>query len=343
MSSTDHKHTKPIPLHKVAIVRTFVEVLTDTGAPVERGFREAGLPYSALEDANNYVSSHRFWKFLVNMTRSEGVMDLGFRVGEQFGANGADPDMTALLLRAPTLYQGLRNASETVNRTVTNCRVGLLQPPDSGAACFYHSPSCRADNPAIDQIGWFGLKTLLGMVRVYTGPQWQPTEIGFMSDHPPCRYIREQFPHTRMRPSQKCSYILLDNALLSLPPLPAGNSLSVSAAPDYEQLQKDFVGSLEQLLLSYVQESNLSIELAAGLCNTSKRSLQRRLKKMGTCFSEVLEHAQFRAASRMLHHTRMTITDVSSQLGYSDVSHFARAFRRTAGVTPRMYRQQHVQ
>jgi len=342
MSSIGHKHTKPIPLHKVALVRPFVKVLTDIGAPVERGFREAGLPWYALEDMNNYVPSHRFWALLVNMARSEDVMDLGFRVGEQFGANGADPDMKALLLRAPTLYQGLRNATKIINRTVTNSRLGLLQPPDSGYACFYHHPSCRADNPAIDQIGWFGLMVLLGMVRVYTGPQWQPTEIGLMSDHLPCRYIREQFPHTRMRQSRKCSYIALDKALLSMPPLAGEYSIPVSAAPDYQQFYKDFVGSLEQVLLSYVQESDLSIELAAGLCNTSKRTLQRKLREMGTCFNEVLDHARYRAASRMIQQPGISITDISYRLGYSDVSHFARAFRRTAGVTPRMYRQQHA-
>ena len=166
--------TGSLPLHRVAVVRPFAEFLTGIGTPVEQGFRQAGLPYIALENIDNYVPSHRFWKFLVNMARTEGVMDLGFRVGERYGANSPDPHMTELLQQSPTVYSGLLKASNLSNRTISHCHVGILQPPDLGYACFYHVPSCSADNPAIEQIGWFGIMALIGMVREYAGPQWQP-------------------------------------------------------------------------------------------------------------------------------------------------------------------------
>lgn len=340
MGSMASKATELIPVHRVAIVRVFEQFLEDVGAPVERGFRQAGLPWCALEDVDNYVPSHHFWKFLVSMARSEGILDLGFRVGDQFGANSTDPRMVTLLRMAPTLYQGLIRASELCNKTITNCRVGMLRPANSEFAYIYHRPSCRADNPAIEQISWFGLTNLLGMIRVYTGPQWQPTEIGLMADNGPCRYIREHFPNSRMRTSQAFSWIALENAVLSLPPLPDKAAVPASSSPDYEPLPGDFVGSLELVLLSYIHERDLSIELAAGLCNTSKRTLQRRLREASTNYNEVLATARFRAADRMLQDPATTVTDIARHLGYSDSAHFARAFRRIAGVTPMVYRQQ---
>jgi AraC-like DNA-binding protein len=54
----------------------------------------------------------------------------------------------------------------------------------------------------------------------------------------------------------------------------------------------------------------------------------------------VLGHARFRAASRLLQNAGMTVTDIGYRMGYSDVAHFARAFQRMAGVTPKVYRQQ---
>lgn len=332
-----------LPVHRVAVVRPFVNLLADIGAPVERGFQQANLPWNALESVNNYVPSHCFWKFLISMARSEGLLDLGFRVGDRYGADCADPKMTALLKKAPTLYRGLLGASALVNRTITHCRLGILQPPDSGYAYFYHQPSCKADNPALEQIGWYGLTTLLAMVRTYTGPQWLPAEIGLMTDRMPSRDIRERFPNTRMKLSQAASYIVLDNSVLSLPPLNTETAVSVSNSPEYVTLPAEFVGALEQVLLSYVQESDLNIELAAGLCNLSKRSLQRRLKEEGTHYHEVQDHVRYRAASRMLQNPAMRITDIACHLGYSNVAHFARAFRRIAGVTPRVYRQQYHQ
>jgi AraC-like DNA-binding protein len=340
MGSTAHKATKSIPVHRVAIVRSFTQFLEDVGAPVESGFRQSGLPWCALEDVNNYVPSHRFWKFLISMARSEGIPDLGFRVGDQFGANSADTHMVKLLRSSPTLYQGLIRASELCNKTVTNCRVGILQPPDSEYTYFYHRPSCNANNPAIEQISWFGLTTLLDMVRAYTGPQWQPAEIGLMADNGPCRYICEHFPHTRMRLSQAYSWIALDNTVLSMPPFNKQTAIQASTSPDYEALPGDFVGSLKLVLLTYIQERKLSLEFAARLCSTSKRTLQRNLREAGTNYQEVLSNTRFCVASHMLQNPAIKVTDIARRLGYSDSAHFARAFRRIAGVTPKVYRRQ---
>ena len=340
MSLVYHDRVKSILLHRVALVRPFAQQLADIGAPVERGFRQAGLPYCALESVDNFVPSQRFWSFLVNMAYSQGIKDLGFRVGQRFGADGLDPHLSNLLCLSPTLYQGLLKASELSNRTISHCRVGILQPQGSSYALFYHKPSCDENNPAIDQIGWFGLTVLIGMVRVFTGPQWQPTEIGIMTDHTPSRYIREQFPHTRIRLQQPYSYISLENPLLSLPPPP--DEASALSPLNYDPLPNNFVDTFEQLMLAYIQEPDLNLEFAAGVYNTSKRTLQRKLTEMGTHYSEVLANARFRAACQMLQAPGMKVIDVAQRLGYSDSAHFARAFRRIAGVTPREYRQQYI-
>jgi AraC-like DNA-binding protein len=339
---TTTKSTQSIPVHRVAVLRPFTHFLADIGAPVERSMRQAGLPWHALEDANNYVPSHSYWKFLVCSARAEGILDLGFRVGEKFGADCADPHMTELLMKALTLYQGFSKACEVINRTVTHCQFGILQPPNCDTTYFYHSPSCDADNPAVEQIGWFGIMALIDMVRLYTGPQWQPVEIGLMTDQIPSLYIRENFPHTRMRLSQPFSYITLENTLLTLPPLPDEVAIPGSSPLDYKSLPGDFVSSLETVMLSYLQEGDMSIELAAALCNMSKRTLQRKLKEMGTHYKELLSHALFRAASQLLQNPAMTATEVAFRLGYSDEANFARAFRRIAGVNPGTYRQQFI-
>ncbi len=342
MDVKSNNKSEPIPLHRVAVVRPFAQFLTDVGASVERGFRHAGLPYCALENIDNYIPSHRFWAFLVDMAYSEGIQDLGFRVGKQFGANSPDPHITDLLQQAPTIYSGLMKASELSNRTISHCQVGILQPPNSEYAYFCHKPSCSADNPAIEQIGWFGVMALLDMVRACVGPHWLPAEIGVMTRHSPCDYVRAHFPHTRLRLSQAYTYMTLEKALLCLPPLHDKMTMPASSLSHYKSLPDDLVGSLEQVLLSYIQENDLNLELAAGLCDLSKRTLQRKLKEMGTHYGEVLDHARFRAASRLLQNPGTTVTEIALKLGYSDVAHFARTFRRIAGVTPLTYRRQFV-
>lgn len=340
MHSIRKKRTTGLPVHRVVVLAPFTQFLEDIGAPVEKGFRKARLPLGALEDMDNYVPSTSYWKFLILMTRAEGIMDLGFRVGEQYGARCGDPCMSELLNAAPTLYQGLIKALNRINRSVTNCRMGILQPPNRGCAYFYHSPSCTVDNPAIEQLSWYGLCGLLGMVRVFTGPQWQPAEIGLIEDNIPNHYIQEHFPNTRFRLSQPVHYMTVEDDALSLPPFAGESALPAPSTFDYQPVPGNFCGTFEAVLLSYIEERDLSLQFAAELCDLSKRSLQRKLTEVDTSYNELLSHARFRAASRMLQDLDTTATEVAIRLGYSDVAHFARAFRRIAGVSPTVYRQQ---
>ena len=342
MGQIYHDKSKSIPMHRVAVVRPFAAFLADIGAPVEREMRRVGLPYSALENADNFVPSQRFWSFLVDMSHREGIVDLGFRVGQRFGANSADPHLIDLLRQALTLYQGLTKAAELVNRTVAHCHMGIHRLPGRSYSLFYHKPSCEATHPAADQIGWFGMTALISMVRAFAGPTWEPAEIGTMTDHRPTNYIREQLPVTRIKPHQSYYYISVENHLLSLPPLSDETSSQALSTPGYEILPTDFVGTFEFMLLAYALERNQSIEFTASLCNMSKRTLQRKLSESGTSYSDMLAQARFRAACQMLQTPGSKVADIAQRLGYSDAAHFARAFRRVAGVAPRAYRRLHL-
>jgi AraC-like DNA-binding protein len=52
----------------------------------------------------------------------------------------------------------------------------------------------------------------------------------------------------------------------------------------------------------------------------------------------VVDQARFQAGTRLLADPNVKVTDIAYDLGYSDVAHFSRAFRRLAGVSPRRYR-----
>lgn len=343
MLYTDYKSLSPIPLHRVALIRPFVEFLTDVGAPVENSLHRLRVPFATLENLNNYIPSHIYWKFLVDMSFSQGIEDLGFLVGKQFGANCADPAMTALLSRAPSLYRGLRQASELANRTVSNSRIGLINSPDNARSYFYHRPSCHRNNPAIEQIAWFGILTLCGIVRAFTGSQWQPTEIGIMAHRMPGNCICEYFADTRIKLSQPFSYITLKNELLAMPPETGDGAVGESKPGDYQETEKSFTGSLRQLLVSYAGYDKLDLKFAAELCESSTRTLQRRLRDEGTSYKNLLDQALLEAAIRKLQDPEISITEIARLLNYSDVAHFTRAFCRITGITPRVYRRQFEQ
>jgi len=180
------------------------------------------------------------------------------------------------------------------------------------------------------------------------GDRWQPKSIGLTSRDEPAPSIREHLPGTRLLFAQKYSCISVESSLLSLPPSTrTSKMLNDAQQPEpepqpHEIVLTDFVGSLKQALQSYLKESRPTIELAAEICSTSIRSLQRKLKSCGSTYSELVDQVHFDAARILLQDQDINVTDIVHALSFDDASHFSRTFRCVAGVSPREFRQQAV-
>ena len=97
-------------------------------------------------------------------------------------------------------------------------------------------------------------------------------------------------------------------------------------------------GSLQVVLESLVSRGVNDIASASRLLGTSSRTLQRRLAARGTTFSGVLAQARLNLAQKLLDDPSFKVIDVAYDVGYSDPSHFTKAFRRWTGMCPRAYR-----
>jgi AraC-like DNA-binding protein len=71
---------------------------------------------------------------------------------------------------------------------------------------------------------------------------------------------------------------------------------------------------------------------------TSPRTMQRRLAEVELTYREVLEQARYDRAAVLLTQSDMAIAGIARRLGYSEPTHFSRAFRRMAGISPMEYR-----
>jgi AraC-like DNA-binding protein len=78
----------------------------------------------------------------------------------------------------------------------------------------------------------------------------------------------------------------------------------------------------------------------ARLAHRSVRSFERKfLHTFHLTPQKYLRKLRLRMASRALVYTRQALADVASSCGFSDQSHFTRAFRQNFGRTPREYRE----
>lgn len=74
-------------------------------------------------------------------------------------------------------------------------------------------------------------------------------------------------------------------------------------------------------------------------CGVSNRTLMRHLSAEGSAFQALLDADRKKRAHWLLVNTRLSMEELSAQLGYADTSNFSRTVRRWFGATPREIRQ----
>src|SRR5262249_54527200 len=84
-------------------------------------------------------------------------------------------------------------------------------------------------------------------------------------------------------------------------------------------------------------EPSFDLDDVAGALGISRRYVQKLLDETGKSFTEHLAECRLERAFAMLidpHHLHSAIIDIALGVGFGDVSHFNRTFRRRFGETP---------
>lgn len=304
------------------------------GAPVEKGLRSARLPVESA-DSNLIVPIHCIWSFAELMARREGIEDLGLEASFEIEEAFLAAPLRTRILSAPNLLAGLRQFCNHCHMESNGTVAWLNQQKDS--VRFSHSGAFD-DHPGLEIMEVYFLMAQLAILRLFLGPRWQPPVIGLQGPRV-SRRARELLPYTRFLTGQESHFIQFPRTLLSRPapkkPVP-GQSRNDHEMPEHPTR---FADTLASLLESYIPDGNPTIQLAAELMGLSKRTLQRRLREKGLTYSSLLDQTRYGIAARMIEDPSVKLQEVARFCGYEDPSHFSRAFRRLAGISPSEYRR----
>lgn len=94
---------------------------------------------------------------------------------------------------------------------------------------------------------------------------------------------------------------------------------------------------IEQFASAHLASSSLSPEQTAAACHISVRYLHHLFKDTGTTFSDWLRSRRLESARHRLQqpHFSGTLAQLAYSLGFTDQSHFSKAYRRHFGESPR--------
>ena len=94
-------------------------------------------------------------------------------------------------------------------------------------------------------------------------------------------------------------------------------------------------------IMNYIQENYLTVTLdeLAEKMHLSKPYLSKYIKeKSDKTFSEIVKNVRMKKARTLLKNTSMTVESIADSVGYQNVEHFNRLFKKKYDVTPVQYR-----
>ena len=333
---------QPLPLVRAAHLLPITEVLYAIGTPVESRLSKASLPVLFEDAPDLYLPLVPVLNMIAKASREEGVDDLGMRVALNFRLNDLSRTAQLAIRRAPTLRRALEAFCRLAPLEDSSMALRIAREAAGVKIC--HLLEVHADAGGLRCSEWTNNMAALAIVRAFAGPNWSPPEMALHTGLPVGQFAQECFPNTRFLTGQKAAWITVPSHILALPNSAAGAPPSAAADDtDLEAgdsaLRGDFAGALKATIKAYLGDGYPEISLAAKIVGTSVRTLQRNLSRGCTSYSGLVEAARFERAAELLADPDHKIIDVALAVGYDDPSHFARAFRRVCGLSPREFRR----
>ncbi len=115
-----------------------------------------------------------------------------------------------------------------------------------------------------------------------------------------------------------------------------------AAEPEETESQQQAGNFLVKQAIAYIQEhyrEKISLQEVADQCYISQWHLSKQLNRYaGKSFYDILNSVRIQAACELLADPGLKIGEISELVGYADVAHFARTFKKLEGVSANEYR-----
>lgn len=332
---------EPVPIIRSAYLNLFMGVLNESGINLETGLQQFNLPTSLTESPEGYVPMMAVLSFLNWAGASAGIEDVGARAASRMRILDFDDELRSALLDTSNLEDALKIFCSFADREQSGVRYTMVCEQDTVRIwCSHESHAGSSVNPCGE---WLQIMPLLAVIRYFAGDSWAPRQISCQAQHMSGTSATRIFSGTRILTGQQETGITFPASLFCLATTRALRCEGPDSTPGntpaaLSRMNWDYPTSLRALLLTYLDGGYPPIELAAEISGTSVRTLQRRLKQFGLSYTDVVLQARLEMAKGLLQDPCVKIIDTALAVGYDDPSHFSRAFKRMAGVTPRQYR-----
>ena len=314
-------------------------LLEDYGIEPGPVFEDAGIDPKLIKDMSARVSQGSLDKLWVNISEQIADPCWGLNLGRLWHPSY----MHALgyaWLASSTLRSALNRLVRFIHIVNQNALITFTE--DANSVCVgWEKPSTLTSE---DWRATGALSVIMRMCRANYGENLDPVSVSFTHREPDC--VGDYFAYFRCSISfgaNRDSLVLAKEAVDKV--LPGSNPL-MSQINDNEMIKylaklnaDDIVQRTKAAIIEHLPDGRASDSAIAQSLHMSNRTLQRKLNEKGTTFKKLLTEVRKELALKYIRNNQMTLTELSFQLGFSEMSAFSRAFKQWTGNSPRQYRQ----
>ena len=327
-----------IPLIRARYLQAFAEAAETVGVRSYRLAEKLKIPEQVFEDPDAVHPANQLFAFAGEAACASGRADLGLEAGRTRLEDHGDFGMK--VVASLTLYQALANFCAEALKEYSRAFFWIERRGETIWFCRHRIDGGEAERR---QVELYLVELMLQTVRMVAGSQWRPREIWLQTDEVAALRDAQALAQLDVKFRRPILAIPVPRSLMSKTlPLGFGSPARITGnrneAVQPDLPSEDLVGSLDHVVMLYLGNGQLSLEILAEAVGFSVRTLQRRLGEAGTTFSHLVDEVRMRTALPLLEDPGIKLADIAFEIGYSHPAHFTRAFRRWAGMSPSEYR-----
>jgi len=324
----------------VSVLSQLFSYLTSLNVDIDVFLHSLSIDPESVRSPDSYIPLETY--LLIQDGAAEYVDDpyLGLHMGE-FAEAGSWSILGYMMMNCKTLGEAFEKSARyhriignliegNAHLKLNKIKVTLATPP--------HAPNmsrhCYEST----------ISSTMRMMRTLTGKEIDPLEVTFIYPEPASRSEYERIFRCPVLFGQKENSFTINLNIIFTPILYA-NPEMLKYFENYAQEfladvehENEYMRTVTKIILSKLDDEDLSIKKVAKEMAVSVRTLQNRLKEEGVVFSELLTDTRQKLAKKYLQED-YSVEQITYLLGFSEPSVFRKAFKKWSGVTPRQYRE----
>jgi AraC-like DNA-binding protein len=327
------------PCVRCAILDGYPELAQSLGLDPARQLARAGLDVTDLAAPEKWIPAAALAWLLEMSAADSGAEDFSIRLSERRRLTALGP-LSVVLREEPDLRSALRlliryeysyNEAISLQLNEANGQATMRVRLDFGEP----APGRQALELAV--------ASLLRVIRMLVGTGWEAQAVCFTHPAPDQLTTYRRLFGPGLRFEHAYTGLVFHARDLADPNVLADRLLQgyrpelLQAVPlPRARILVDQVRELVETLLPVGRYSMREVAQSLGL---TPRTLRRRLEKEHETFSSIVDEARTALAERYLANDRLSLTDISYQLGFGAPSAFSRWFRHAFGLSPTEWRE----